>query len=329
MAKQAADRYQTAQELADLLESCIAHVQQPNSNPLPGNIGLSKPTTVSSSVFKTLSRMAGSNKGKIGIVVLAIAGMIAVSGMQRPTLQQDFEKLQGEWLLVSSERDGRAIPKDQLYNERLLIQGMRFSRHQTAPSGLEIKGESGEIAREAETGENSINFKIRGKGTVYGICKLEGDKLVLCVTREGHRPDNFETTDKDLRVLQMFKRTKSMTLTDFEEAPKGSSTTWTKEWMDKITKALDVSKNPETAMQWMRDNGFQNIEAKAITTEVIRRIHPDADAKSVRETVSSYVHGLLTARPDDDNEGAIEVICLFGSDGKFAGLVIGPRSTPK
>jgi uncharacterized protein (TIGR03067 family) len=38
MSKQAADRYQSADEVAELLEACLAHVQQPTAAPLPASL---------------------------------------------------------------------------------------------------------------------------------------------------------------------------------------------------------------------------------------------------------------------------------------------------
>ena len=38
MSKQAADRYESAQEVSDLLEECLAHVQQPSVTPLPATL---------------------------------------------------------------------------------------------------------------------------------------------------------------------------------------------------------------------------------------------------------------------------------------------------
>jgi serine/threonine-protein kinase len=46
-AKKPADRFQTAAEVAELLEKCLAHVQQPDTNALPGELTLLDPATES------------------------------------------------------------------------------------------------------------------------------------------------------------------------------------------------------------------------------------------------------------------------------------------
>src|SRR5262249_40494461 len=47
-AKNPADRFQSAQEIADLLGRCLAHVQQPGQFPLAAGIGVAPPVAVPS-----------------------------------------------------------------------------------------------------------------------------------------------------------------------------------------------------------------------------------------------------------------------------------------
>lgn len=61
MAKKKIDRYQSAQDVHDILESCLSHIQQPAANPLPRNLTESQQprfsarTTVMIGVFSMLT----------------------------------------------------------------------------------------------------------------------------------------------------------------------------------------------------------------------------------------------------------------------------------
>lgn len=211
MAKRPADRFESAAEVAHLLEQCLAHVQQPDYNPLPREARL----LMAKAPYSTAQRLRrGGNWGRlltISCVVIGGVGLIGALFVQNAGRAERLAALQGEWQLVASEREGQALPAEELFDERLIIQESRFSQFQTAPSGAEIRGESGRLSIVDWTSELAIDFNL-WEGTAHGLAQLSGDELVLCVTREGGpRPDALKTAAGDSRTLKTYQRKGSPT----------------------------------------------------------------------------------------------------------------------
>ncbi len=332
MAKAPADRYSCAADVAALLEQCLAHHQQPEFISLPEEAAQLQQDSYRSPFTRFLYRKARSPMTKILISTAAILGIIAYYWQSLP-VSQAVASLQGEWLLVAAERDGNPTPKDQFFNERLVIDGNRYSRHQTAPDGTEIHADEGKLSIDQKDPAGTIDLKL-SMGTIHGLYKLTGDELVLCVTREGGpRPDSFQTKAGDQRMLQTFRRTKkpesvnaSAQTDEADKAPDSErDTTWAKSWMKRIPEQLSGHIPRDQVQQWMRDNGFENIVSEDITLDVMKRIHPGVDEAAMqRDGVRTYLHGLLKPANADDGRDAIEVYCLFDAADKLLALTVGP-----
>jgi uncharacterized protein (TIGR03067 family) len=337
MAKRPSDRFRSAAEVADLLGKCLAHVQQPEFIPLPAEADPRQAIAPRSSPQQFLFGKTRSPRTRISISIVALAGLIAAFFWLGPNDSEALTALQGEWQLVAAEREGKATPADQLFDERLIIKGSKFSRIQTAPNGMEIKGESGRLAFPADS-ENAIDLKV-WEGAAHGLFKLKGDELVLCISRSGGpRPDSFKTTANDSRMLQTFRRKKAPAKAavdsdlegDVETAEKpldgAADRTWEKLWMKKIPNELTHSLDRTAAEGWMRENGFQNIASAEITLEVMKRIAPGADGQSIeRDGVAAYLYGLIRSGPPKARGGAIAVYCLFDAEDKMLALQLGPQ----
>ena len=337
MAKTPADRYRCAADVAALLEQCLAHEQQPEFIPLPDEAKQLQQDSARSPITHFLHRKARSPMTRILISTAAILGIIAYS-WQSLSVSQAVASLQGEWLVVASERDGNAIPKDQLFNERLVINGHRFSRHQTAPDGTEIDAEKGRLSIDQDDPAGTIDFKL-SMGTIQGLYKLTGDELVLCLTRQGGlRPDSFQTKAGDQRMLQRLRRKEkpenvnASAQTDEAERTQDSErdTTWKESWMKRVPEELSGHIPRDQAEQWMRENGFENIASEDITLKVMKRIHPGVDEAAMqRDGVRTYLHGVLKPANASDGRDAIEVYCLFDAAGKMLALTVGPLVVEK
>ena len=337
MAKTPSDRYNCAADVAALLEQCLAHEQQPEFIPLPDEAKQLQQDSARSPITRFLYRKARSPMTKILISTAAILGIIAYC-WQSLSVSQAVASLQGEWLVVSSERDGNAIPKDQLFSERLVIEGNHFSRHQTAPDGTEIDAEKGRLSIVQDDPAGTIDFKL-SMGTIQGLYKLTGDELVLCVTRQGGpRPDSLQTKAGDQRMLQTLRRKKkpehinASAQADEAEETQDSvlDRTWTESWMKRIPEQLSGHIRRDKAQQWMRDNGFENIASEDITVEVMERIHPGVDEAAMqRDGVCTYLHGVLKPANANDKRDAIEVYCLFDAADKLLALTVGPLVVEK
>lgn len=86
MAKRADDRFSSASEVAELLESCLAHVQQPTAAALPSS--LSQPTEVSVSMRP--NRLFKGVLVMVATLALGLAAMFAWQGSAPPDIA-------GEW----------------------------------------------------------------------------------------------------------------------------------------------------------------------------------------------------------------------------------------
>ncbi|MFO0901544.1 MAG: protein kinase [Pirellulales bacterium] len=341
MSKRPADRIQTAAEAADLLERCLAHVQQPESCTLPSELRPAPANEGRESHTLSFRQKARRRMTKIFVSLALLAGMITTAMMwQQAAEEKSLAALQGEWQLVEREQDGKPWPQDQLYNERLVVDGTRFSRPQTAPNGTEIAGESGRLKIVEEEGENAIDFRL-WKGTVRGRHKVTGDTLRVCVTRAGGpRPDAFATKAGDERVLYTYRRKtntppdEGAASVDAIEVQANNATEaerrWTETWLKKIPQELSGAITADAAQNWLRDRGFRNVVGDRISVDVMRRIHPDADEKRLqRDGVERYVYGILpadfagAARPDGRSP-AIAVYCLFSGAGKLTALHVDP-----
>ncbi|MBL8817188.1 MAG: protein kinase [Planctomyces sp.] len=345
MAKNPTDRYRSAADVAAVLKQCLAHVQQPQFNPLPDEaIQLQ---TVPSIWCFVRSRLRGGypQMSKVIGTSLVLAGLVAAYFLRPSSDSERLAALQGEWQLVSLERDGVAADPKQLFNERLKISGSKFARHQTAPDGTEIKAESGNILVEAGTSFDRIDFEL-WQGTIYGVYRLHGANLELCLTKEGgERPAAFQTETGSNRVLQTFRRksnpdgnstlapnaahvddpTESKT-----NADKQSAHEWTQSWLEKAPKELTNPIDPQLAENWLRKNGFEDIKNAEITLTVMNQIHPNVSEADIRrDGIRSYVHGILRSEEAEHNGAAIEVYCLFGEENRLLAVHVGSAAKPQ
>lgn len=323
MAKSPDARFGNALGVAALLEQCLAHVQQPKFNPLPNEAHQLQ--TNCSKFFPNHPRF---RKGVLimtkvlGPIVVCVA-LIAAYFVQAPAAGKAVTELQGEWLLVAAEREGSATPQDQLFKERLVIEGNRFSRHQTAPNGKAIDAEKGSLSFDLDGPAGAVDFVVRA-GTIHGLCKIEADELTLCVTREGGpRPDSFQTKAGDSRMLQKFRRAKGAT-NDQSTTKTDPGKAWTDSWLKRIPNELSGPR--DNAQKWMRDQGFKDIVSEEMTLDVMKRIHPKADRQSIeRGGVRSYLYGVLQPDQAIDSKDAIEVYCWFDAAEKMLGLKVEPN----
>lgn len=323
MAKKASERYQSAAEVAGLLGQCLAHVQQPEFNPLPTEVRHSQMSCSRLSPNDPRFRKAVSTMTKVLVPIVAGVALFAAYFAQPPAAGKAATELQGEWLLVAAEREGTAMPQTQSFNERLVIEGNRFSRRQTAPNGKTIDAEQGTLSLDIDGRAGDIDFVMRA-GTARGLYRVEADELKLCITREGgSRPDSFQTKAGDLRVSQKFRRVKASA--NFSATTsKETRAAWTDSWMKRIPNELSGPR--DNAQKWMRDQGFKDLASGEMTLEVMKRIHPKADQRSIeRDGVHSYLHGVLQPDQGTDSKESIEVYCWFDATGKMLGLKVGPN----
>lgn len=141
------------------------------------------------------------------VLVLAVGGLIAADAKE--DAMKDLEQMQGTWLLVSGERDGKKFTEEEVKQSRLVIKGTTYS----IP-----KSDVGTSQKGAFTFDPSKNPKeidsTTGSGpdkgkTWQGIYEIDDDTHKVCFAPPGKdRPKEFTSGPGSGHILQVWKRAK-------------------------------------------------------------------------------------------------------------------------
>ena len=126
----------------------------------------------------------------------------------REAARKDLERLQGTWVVVSMEREGEAIPQEELKGRTCVYEKDSF----TLRSGDQPR-RRGIVTLDASRKTKAINtWDMDGPyadATVPGIYDLNGDTLKLCFSRPGaERPAEFTTKSGSGLILVVYQRKK-------------------------------------------------------------------------------------------------------------------------
>ncbi len=142
------------------------------------------------------------------ICVLAVLAtpLLLVAGDD--DVRKELKALQGSWKAVALEAGGQSLPKEAIPDFTYTIgadgkaTGKMAKIEYTASMTVNPKKEPKTIDNAHETGAQ------KGKKQ-YGVYKLEGDRLTVCMTSPGRaesdRPKDFNTKDTT-NVLFVFER---------------------------------------------------------------------------------------------------------------------------
>jgi|GEM_PF-2684011 uncharacterized protein (TIGR03067 family) len=330
MEKQVEDRYQSAAEVANVLQAGLAYVQNPIANPCP----VASQTTGPKAQGRFPSFfMGGSNMvySKFVWGILLLFGLAMLAFAFQPLSESDHKalaELKGEWVLQTMTRDGVAVPEDQLFNERLVFDSSKFVRLQTKPNGEELRGESGRISVGSDKDHRTMDFHL-SMGTIHGIYEITDDKLVLCIAREGGaRPDSLASLPNDQRVLQHFTRSAKVTAAVAKEqvpAVQPQDNSWINVWLKKIP--AELPQNAADAQKWMTDNRFDSISTGELTEEMTHKINPDIKLQAYAQMgATTYLYGSLRGESILNTSPAIEVYCFVDENNKVVGMQVTPTS---
>jgi serine/threonine protein kinase len=172
MSKHAEDRYTSADEVAELLEDCLAHVQQPATKPLPAGVqALAAKALPSCTSTRTNRLKAGFQQiPPIGKFIAAaafafsliFAGVVIVLELNKGTLT------------IESDVDDipiRIMRGDEIVEELKVSQGRKSTRVSVGNYVVEIDGKFSGIAVE---GGGNVTLERRGSAVV----KITTDKTI-------------------------------------------------------------------------------------------------------------------------------------------------------
>lgn len=326
MEKRVEERYQSAVEVANVLQAGLAYVQNPIANPCP----VIAPTTGSNAQGSFPSVFMGGSKmiySKFVWGILLLFGMAMLAFAFQPLSESDqkaLAELKGEWVLQTMTRGGVAVPADQLFNERLVFDSTKFVRLQTKPNGEELRGESGRISVGTNQDHRTMDFHL-SMGTIHGIYEITDDKLVLCITREGGaRPNSLASLPNDQRVLQHFTRSTKVTAAPPTEQPPQDNS-WINVWLKKIP--AELPKDAAEAQKWMTDNNFDSISTGELTEEIAQKLNPDMKLQAYAQMgAKTYLYGRLRGASLLNTSPSIEVYCFVDENNKVVSMQVTPTS---
>jgi uncharacterized protein (TIGR03067 family) len=131
---------------------------------------------------------------RYAIVILTLTGSLLLADDPRQAaIQKELDKLQGEWELVSAERDGKTIPPEQFKNERVTCNGDQM----TVTKGGKVLQRSHLVLDPTATPRTFVRDITEGvnKGAKHhGIYEVEGDTFKECrVNADKERPREFSS----------------------------------------------------------------------------------------------------------------------------------------
>jgi len=142
------------------------------------------------------------------LLALAVPVLLVAAEPVADAVKKDMTALEGDWTMVSGEREGEAFPDDLVKSgKREVKDGVSTA---TFGEAFTIKSK---FTVDPAKKPKAIDFEVTDgdqKGTkLHGVYELDGDTLKLCLTTaDSDRPTDFTTKAGDGRTLTVWKRAK-------------------------------------------------------------------------------------------------------------------------
>ena len=140
----------------------------------------------------------------VTIGLLMAADQPEVGGEKEAAVKEEMKQLQGNWVVVSIQVNGKDLPQDKIGDPNAAIKGDEYRIHDfrlrlmidptKKPKTIDMDGKDG-----------------NGKPLrMIGIYELEGDTLKICFAKPGtaERPTKMETKPDSGQSLVVYKRNK-------------------------------------------------------------------------------------------------------------------------
>ena len=142
--------------------------------------------------------------------LVVMVGTLALAGVGAAADEVDVDaetkKIQGAWILVSSESDGKAVPAEDLKERKLQ---MVFDKDEVLATMEERVVSLGTFKLDPARTPRWYDRTYSDGTPRRGIYRLEGDTLTICLAGLGKdRPTTFETKKDDGRSLLVYQRAK-------------------------------------------------------------------------------------------------------------------------
>jgi uncharacterized protein (TIGR03067 family) len=140
--------------------------------------------------------------------VLAV-GLLLGAGGQKDAGQDELKKFQGTWRFQSWERDGKAMPADELKNQTVTFQGDRFTLKQ-GDKVIQAGTHRLDPTKTPRTVDATVTEGEDKGNTMLGIYEMQGDTMRACFDPSGKkRPTEFKAPSGSGLFTVTIKRDKA------------------------------------------------------------------------------------------------------------------------
>lgn len=142
-------------------------------------------------------------------IALAAFAVATGAAQENAATTNDLAQLQGEWIMVSGERDGQPFPAAFLIGSKRLAKGNDTTVMIQGQIFLKAKF-SIDPTKSPKTIDYAVTEGTHAGKTQLGIYKLSGNTVTFCFSTPGKdRPTEFATLPNDGRTLAAWKRNPS------------------------------------------------------------------------------------------------------------------------
>jgi uncharacterized protein (TIGR03067 family) len=144
------------------------------------------------------------------ILVLAFGFFIGGGDRSDDAAKKELATLQGTWVLISAEQDGKKLPEDAVKKTKITFKNDTYvfpdaSGIATSQEGI-IKVDPSKTPKWMES--KATNDAAKGKLSL-GIYEIAGDDYKVCFAPPGKdRPKEFSSKPGSGHILQVWKRAK-------------------------------------------------------------------------------------------------------------------------
>lgn len=139
-------------------------------------------------------------------LIFTVAGLLIAANTSQAD-QNDLQKLQGTWKLISAAQDGRPLPNDKAKQTTIVFKGDSFLFPGLAENATSTDGT---IKVDATKKPKEMDATSTEGEVMLGIYELSGDDYKVCFAPAGKaRPSQFGSKPGSGYILQVWARTKS------------------------------------------------------------------------------------------------------------------------
>jgi uncharacterized protein (TIGR03067 family) len=143
------------------------------------------------------------------IWVIAIVSCPACAGARQESAKTGLDELQGEWVLVARQVDGKKSTDDEVLELqiRIIVKGDTLLFKSLGDTDGQASTLKVDASKTPKTVDVIDKNDAKDKKSPLAIYKVEGDLLTVCNSLD-ERPTQFSADKGTGRALLVFKRTK-------------------------------------------------------------------------------------------------------------------------